>query len=73
MYVAEFTANNVKLQADGTRDLVMWTNPSNEDAVHPTILSQTSLINVEEASKVFIDRPSLGKINPADCVDMECD
>nr|XP_026695327.1 fibrocystin-L-like [Ciona intestinalis] len=71
--ITKFTANNVKLQADGTRDLVMWTNPSNEDAVHPTILSQTSLINVEEASKVFIDRPSLGKINPADCVDMECD
>lgn len=31
------------------------------------------IFNVAEESKVFIHRPNLGKINPTDCVDMDCD
>uniref|UniRef100_H2YFZ9 G8 domain-containing protein n=1 Tax=Ciona savignyi TaxID=51511 RepID=H2YFZ9_CIOSA len=62
-----------KLQADGTRDSIFWTNPANEDIYHPTHLANVTLSNVEEASKLRLDRPSLGKINPSDCVDMECD
>ncbi|XP_078617899.1 fibrocystin-L-like [Branchiostoma floridae x Branchiostoma japonicum] len=54
-------------------DVVLMTNPKQEDAGHPTKLSGITLYEVGEKNKVFFLRPSLGKINPADCVDMECD
>ncbi|CAK8674402.1 unnamed protein product [Clavelina lepadiformis] len=66
-------AHNYRQHADETRDLVFYTNPLNGDAFHPTYLRNVILTNVEEASKVFFARPDLGKVNPSDCVDMECD
>ncbi|CAK8682966.1 unnamed protein product [Clavelina lepadiformis] len=66
-------AQNYNLNSDGTRDLVFFTNPSNEDIFHPTYLRNIVLSNVDEDSKVYYARPSIGKINPSDCVDMECD
>nr|CAB3264911.1 fibrocystin-L-like [Phallusia mammillata] len=70
--ISGLTAYSYK--AHGTaRDLVFFTNPSNEDAFHPTYLKAITLVDVEQESKVLLDRPSLGKVNPSDCVDMECD
>ncbi|XP_076824499.1 fibrocystin-L-like isoform X2 [Clavelina lepadiformis] len=66
-------AQNYNLNSDGTRDLIFFTNPSNEDIFHPTYLRNIVLSNVDEDSKVYYARPSIGKINPSDCVDMECD
>ncbi|CAK8682970.1 unnamed protein product [Clavelina lepadiformis] len=66
-------AQNYNLNSDGTRDLIFFTNPGNEDIFHPTYLRNIVLSNVDDDSKVYYARPSLGKINPSDCVDMECD
>ncbi|KAM3858592.1 fibrocystin-L-like [Diretmus argenteus] len=49
------------------------TNPANEDLQHPVQVQGLMSIDSAEESKVFIHRPNLGKVNPADCVDMDCD
>ncbi|XP_033759141.1 fibrocystin-L-like [Pecten maximus] len=36
-------------------------------------LSKMTLINVDDESRVYFHLPNLGKINPSDCVDMDCD
>jgi hypothetical protein len=54
-------------------DAVIATNPKNDDGQHPVIFKNIRLYNVSDASKVFIHRPQIGKINPSDCVDMDCD
>ncbi|XP_076825618.1 fibrocystin-L-like isoform X2 [Clavelina lepadiformis] len=66
-------AQNYNLNSDGTRDLVFFTNPSNEDIFHPTYLRNIVLSNVDEASKVYYARPNIELITPSDCFDMECD
>uniref|UniRef100_H2YQB4 Polycystic kidney and hepatic disease 1 (autosomal recessive)-like 1 n=1 Tax=Ciona savignyi TaxID=51511 RepID=H2YQB4_CIOSA len=65
-------AHNFKLQPDGTRDLIFWTNPANKDVHHPTHLKDVILSNVEDASKVRFDRPCLGKKNTSNSANMEC-
>ncbi|KAK3716577.1 hypothetical protein RRG08_039372 [Elysia crispata] len=57
----------------GGRDTIVTTNPSNEDANHPTYITNCRWENVEPDSKVFFHKESVGKINSADCVDMACD
>ncbi|CAK8682976.1 unnamed protein product [Clavelina lepadiformis] len=52
-------AQNYNLNLDGTRDLVFFTNPSNEDIFHPTYLRNIVLSNVDEASKVYYARPNI--------------
>ncbi|XP_069572864.1 fibrocystin-L-like [Brachyistius frenatus] len=49
------------------------TNPINEDLQHPVQVSGITMIDSTEEAKVFVHRPDLGKVNPADCVDMDCD
>ncbi len=60
-------------QSCGGRDYAFATNPKNDDGQHPIQVSGVSLVNVQNASKVFIHRPNIRKINPSDCVDMDCD
>jgi len=43
------------------------------DAMHPVHLSNTTLVNVDEDSKVKFFRPNPGQINQDDCVDQACD
>ncbi|XP_053409194.1 fibrocystin-L-like isoform X2 [Mercenaria mercenaria] len=45
----------------------------NDDANHPVFISEAKHINVKDLFKILIHRPNVGKINPADCVDMDCD
>ncbi|XP_035687262.1 fibrocystin-L-like [Branchiostoma floridae] len=71
-YIRGMTFSHFKQSCKG-QDVVWMTNPGQEDAIHPTKISGTTLHDVEDLNKVFFDRPSLGKIHPADCVDMECD
>ncbi|XP_071946075.1 fibrocystin-L-like [Antedon mediterranea] len=56
-----------------SRDYAMVPNPGNQDGIHPTTVEETSFANVDETNKLFIFNPSVGKANPADCVDMSCD
>ena len=41
--------------------------------MHPTELQDITLINVTPANKVLHKIPDKSRINPSDCVDMDCD
>ncbi len=43
------------------------------DNIHPTDMYNSSLSNVDNSSKIWIHRPDKSLINPARCVDMDCD
>ncbi|XP_066271366.1 fibrocystin-L-like [Branchiostoma lanceolatum] len=71
-YITNVTFSHFKQSCKG-QDVVWMTNPGQEDAIPPTQISLATLYEVEELNKLFFVRPSIGKIHPADCVDMECD
>ncbi|XP_043923025.1 fibrocystin-L-like [Protopterus annectens] len=54
-------------------NVMFMTNPANDDLQHPIHVDTLQLVNSTERAKVFIHRPDLSKVNPSDCVDMECD
>lgn len=56
-----------------TRDYMLATNMNNDDGQHPVEFSNIFLYNSDNSSKIFIHKPNAGKINPSDCVDMDCD
>lgn len=57
----------------GKTDVIIMSNPGNDDGQHPIIIKNTNLYTVNTASKIFLHRPNINKINPSDCVDMDCD
>ncbi|XP_052063691.1 fibrocystin-L-like [Mytilus californianus] len=71
------TIENVEFRnfttACSSRDNAITTNPSNNDGAHPVETSNIKFQNVERKHKIYFHRPNLGLINPADCVDMDCD
>ena len=55
-------------------DTVIMTNPQSEDANHPVHFRSISYVGeINSYSRVFVQRPNLGRVNPSDCVDMDCD
>uniref|UniRef100_A0A3P8VH65 PKHD1 like 1, tandem duplicate 2 n=1 Tax=Cynoglossus semilaevis TaxID=244447 RepID=A0A3P8VH65_CYNSE len=54
-------------------NFMFMTSPTNEDLQHPVHVSGIETFDSTEDAKVFIHRPDVGKANPADCVDMDCD
>uniref|UniRef100_A0A3P9KTK4 Polycystic kidney and hepatic disease 1 (autosomal recessive)-like 1 n=1 Tax=Oryzias latipes TaxID=8090 RepID=A0A3P9KTK4_ORYLA len=73
MTVRDTTFVNFNEICSGEKDAMFITNPINEDLQHPVEVSGIKMINSIEQSKVFVHRPDVGKANPADCVDMDCD
>ncbi|KAL4228553.1 Fibrocystin-L [Mactra antiquata] len=57
----------------GKKNYAIATNIGNDDLQHPIEISGSTLSNVELDNKVFFHRPNVGKVNGADCVDMDCD
>ena len=47
---------------------VFSTNPSIQDLNHPVHVAAASLHDVDKEYLAFVHRPSLGPINPSDCV-----
>jgi hypothetical protein len=45
----------------------------NDDGQMPVVFKNTYLYRVMKNSKIFLFRPNIDKINPSDCVDMDCD
>ena len=72
MYLNSVTFANFGNECE-SRNVAIRTNPAYEDMQMPIIASNISYINVAMSHAIFYDKPSLGKINPADCVDMPCD
>uniref|UniRef100_A0AAR2IPV4 Polycystic kidney and hepatic disease 1 (autosomal recessive)-like 1 n=1 Tax=Pygocentrus nattereri TaxID=42514 RepID=A0AAR2IPV4_PYGNA len=54
-------------------DYMFMTNPGNDDLQHPIYVKRITKIDSTEEAQVFIYRPDLSKVNPSDCVDMDCD
>ncbi|XP_069771791.1 PKHD1 like 1, tandem duplicate 1 [Narcine bancroftii] len=54
-------------------NVMFISNPENEDMQHPILVKGITVDQSEEPGKVFIHRPDLSKVNPSDCVDMDCD
>ncbi|XP_077992871.1 fibrocystin-L-like [Glandiceps talaboti] len=71
--LTDVTFSNFDSNCNGKVDKVFMTNPSNGDAMHPMVVQGLEFYDVDEDSKLFIHAPSLGFVNPADCVDMDCD
>ena len=68
----EFT--NFNTRCDAKRDIVLMTSPDSEDCNHPVHMMDISFNgNVTTESKVYNHEPKLSSVNPADCVDMDCD
>ncbi|XP_012942613.1 fibrocystin-L [Aplysia californica] len=57
----------------GGYDHAISTSKGNDDGNHPLHITSTTLVNTEMEAKVFFHPPNVGKINSADCVDMDCD
>eukprot|EP00058_Branchiostoma_floridae_P026715 XP_002612206.1 hypothetical protein BRAFLDRAFT_108902 [Branchiostoma floridae] len=70
---SDVTFSNFGEACGGQQDVAFHTWNSNEDLMHPIETEGLHFVDVDENNIAFIGRPSLGKINPADCVDMECD
>uniref|UniRef100_A0AAX7VHS5 Polycystic kidney and hepatic disease 1 (autosomal recessive)-like 1 n=1 Tax=Astatotilapia calliptera TaxID=8154 RepID=A0AAX7VHS5_ASTCA len=73
MTVKDTTFVNFRNVCSSEANVMFITNPLNEDLQHPVQISGIQMINSTDEAKVFIHRPDLGKVNPADCVDMDCD
>ncbi|XP_066933159.1 fibrocystin-L-like [Clytia hemisphaerica] len=51
----------------------LMTHSSYGDIIHPITLEKIKLENVGDTNKIFHHQPITRWINPADCVDMDCD
>ncbi|KAI4871505.1 hypothetical protein NFI96_027165, partial [Prochilodus magdalenae] len=52
---------------------MFMTSTGNEDLQHPVHVRRITKRDSTEGAQVFIHRPDLSKVNPSDCVDMDCD
>ncbi|XP_065804470.1 fibrocystin-L [Labrus bergylta] len=73
MTVEDTTFVNFQSVCSGEANIMFMTNTENEDLHHPVHVSRITTVDSMEDYKVFIHRASLKKINPSDCVDMDCD
>ena len=81
--ISQVSFTNFGCQCGNRKDVVIMTSPNSQDANHPVQLdnvvfeSDGQFTNgsdkINNDYKVFVHKPSLGKVNPSDCVDMDCD
>ena len=57
----------------GKTEQALMTHPNSDDCQHPIHLENINMQCVDNGSKFWNHDPNLGKINPSDCVDMDCD
>ncbi|TRY58761.1 hypothetical protein DNTS_034591 [Danionella cerebrum] len=73
MTVSDTTFVGFRSVCTTERNYMFMTNPGNEDLQHPISVERITKISSTEDSLAFIHRPDLSKVNPSDCVDMDCD
>ncbi|XP_046549966.1 LOW QUALITY PROTEIN: fibrocystin-L-like [Haliotis rubra] len=56
-----------------SQNFAITTNKANDDLQHPVNLEKLSFYSTPKKNRVFYHHPNVGKINPSDCVDMDCD
>ncbi|CAM4636768.1 unnamed protein product [Leuciscus chuanchicus] len=73
MTVSDTTFVGFKNVCSTETNYMFMTNPGNEDLQHPISVERIAKINSTEDALAYIHRPDLRKVNPSDCVDMDCD
>ncbi|XP_048254094.1 fibrocystin-L-like [Haliotis rufescens] len=73
MHLTNVTFANFGTSCTSSHDYAITTNPNNDDCIHPIESQSLAFHNVQPGNKLFIHIPRVGKINSADCVDMDCD
>ena len=72
--VRDVTFANFGARCDGKRDVLLVTHQRSEDCNHPTHLQEINRVSISNAALTYFNHnPIRGSINPADCVDMDCD
>ncbi|KAA0710209.1 Fibrocystin-L Polycystic kidney and hepatic disease 1-like protein 1 [Triplophysa tibetana] len=71
--VSDTTFVGFKNVCSTERNYMFMSNPRNEDLQHPISVERITKIDSTEESLAFIHNPDLSKVNPSDCVDMDCD
>ena len=69
--------NNVTFANFGThcdaRDVVLRTNFADDDTNWPLNITNVRFLDAPLDNRIYVDEPNLGKVNPSDCTDMDCD
>uniref|UniRef100_A0A3Q3K5H6 Polycystic kidney and hepatic disease 1 (autosomal recessive)-like 1 n=1 Tax=Monopterus albus TaxID=43700 RepID=A0A3Q3K5H6_MONAL len=73
MTVKDTTFISFRNVCSSETNVMFISNPQSEDLQHPVQVSGIRVFDSTENAQVFVHRPDLGKVNPSDCVDMDCD
>ncbi|XP_052804443.1 fibrocystin-L-like isoform X2 [Mya arenaria] len=74
MEITDTTFANFGPGSSGCKDAYAFaTNPKNDDLQYYATFLNSNRINIPDSHVFYFHRPNVGKINPADCVDMDCD
>jgi len=81
--INQVSFTNFGLRCRNYKDVVIMTNKYSEDANHPVYFRDITFESdgrftlgdngIYQKYKVFVHQPNLDSVNPADCVDMDCD
>ena len=78
--IDQVTFANFHMRCGTKLDTVMMSHPDSDDANHPIHLSNIAFVSdtrfnspVNADGKLFVRMPNIGRVNPSDCVDMDCD
>jgi len=72
LHLSDVTFANFKENC-GKEDVVFRTNYGVDDVNWPINATNIKFLDTVAKNKLYMDIPTLGKINPADCTDFDCD
>ncbi|KAK4328078.1 hypothetical protein Pmani_001551 [Petrolisthes manimaculis] len=72
-YIEDVTFTNFESRDNCGIDVALMTNQGSDDAIHPIFTSGLTFVDTPEDNYVFIHYTNLVRVNPSDCVDMDCD
>ncbi|XP_067676837.1 fibrocystin-L-like isoform X2 [Haliotis asinina] len=55
------------------QNVAITSNKNNDDLQHPINLEKLTFYNTPKNNRAYYHHPNVGKVNPSDCVDMDCD
>ncbi len=71
--ITDVTFVNFNQRCDSRKDRALTTSTNSEDCYHPVFLQGITFTDSDSNLKIFNHDPNLSSVNPADCVDMDCD
>lgn len=71
--ITNVTFVNFGTGCEADQDVVIMPNRQSEDCNHPVHFREVKFVESDSGLKVFMPMPNLNRVNPSDCVDMDCD